>query len=145
MIYLPNSFLLKVINSVLLNHKLEGLSEKKNSGFIVGKIVNKTMNNKTFIYKIDIGKETLQSESTFNLNVNALVIVAITGTYLLPGRMISEYEIRNFGKMNARICTYEDLQMESFDIYQPLIIEENLDLGSDFFLTEVKANAWSWT
>ena len=140
MIFLPNDYLIDVINSCLSNAGLETLPYKASSGFVVGKVNKKDKLIKTYLYEVSLGKESVYSESTFDLKENSLVVVAKSGTYLLPGRMISEYKMRSY-LCNARICSNDDLQINSSDLYAPVVIDEDIEVGSDFFTTEAKVNA----
>ena len=59
-IYLPNEKLIDLINDILINHKLDTLAYRSNSGLYVGKIVDKKEHHKSFIYKVLYIKESLQ-------------------------------------------------------------------------------------
>lgn len=140
MVFLPNNYLIDVINSCLKNSGLETLPYKNSSGFVVGRILKKEKLIKTFMYEIDVKNEHVFAESTFELNEGSLVVVGLKNTYLLPGRMISEYKMRNYTP-NARVCTLDDLQIPANEPYAPIIIEDDIAVGSDFFMTEAKINA----
>ena len=137
-IFLPNIYLLNLINDYLhLNNIDVTLLEKENSGFIVGKILERKEQNKSYLYKIDIKKEILNIESTYELALNNLVVVATVGTYLYPGSKIQEYKNKEGLIIRGRICTYEDLQMNVNNAYLPLLMmEDELEIGQDFFMTE---------
>lgn len=140
-LFLPNHELIDLINSVLTNFGLESLSYKEQSGFLVGQIINKTPKMKCFIYEIDIGSKKIFTESSYDLKVNSKVIIALNDTYLLPARIIKEYCIKDKIFSGGRICNYEDVQMNSADIYEPLLVLDKIDNGKDFFSMEVKYDA----
>lgn len=140
-IYLPNSFLLNVINNVLPNINLE-LEEKENSGFIIGETTSKEEVNKMFRYEVSLGNKVIHTESSFDIPLNSLVVIALENTYLMPQRMIFGYKDKDGYQVNGRICTYEDLQMEVENAFLPILIyEDSLSIGQDFFLTEEKLDA----
>ena len=90
--------------------------------------------------EVDIKENTIYVESSFSLDVSSLVVIAKENTYLLPGRMISQYKLSNGKTSSGRICTFDDLQINTSDIYQPIIVEDGT-VGNDFFITEAKVNA----
>ena len=137
-IFLPNIYLLNLINDYLhLNNIDVTLLEKENSGFIVGKIIEMKEQNKSYLYRIDIKKEILNIESTYELPLNNLVCVATVGTYLYPGSKIKEYKNKDGLLIKGRICTFEDLQMNVNNAHLPLLMmEDELEIGQDFFMTE---------
>lgn len=140
-IYLPNEQLIDLINDILLNHQLDTLSYRNESGLVIGEIVDKKEHRKSFIYKVDIGGETKETESTFDIPVNSKLVYAKTGTYLMPGRMISDYMSQDKIALSGRIVTYEDLEMNIENPYYPIIFFEDAEVGSDFFLMEEKSDA----
>ena len=141
-IFLPNKYLLEIINNVLANAKKNiVLLEKPCSGFVVGKILEKEEGNRSYIYKVDINSDMINVESTYDIDIGLLVCIALENTYLLPARMIKKYETKNHKEIRGRICTYEDLQMEVQNAHLPLLMQEDeLDVGQDFFLMEEKNN-----
>lgn len=140
MIFLPNEYLVSIINSVLTNAEKDiHLLNKDNSGFVVGKILKKEEIDRSFLYEVDIKEEIINVESTFDIDTDLLVCIAKVNTYLLPGRMIQQYENKNHQIIKGRICTYDDLQMSVQNSYLPLLMQENeLEVGQDFFLMEEK-------
>lgn len=141
-IFLPNDQLIDLINDILINNKLDTLSYKENSGYIIGKIIDKKESNKAYVYDVDIKNKILKVESTFDIALDTLVVVAPSGTYLAPGRMIASYKNKEGINIEGRIVTYEDLQMEVENPYLPLMLWDNgLKIGEDFFLMEEKSDA----
>lgn len=141
-IFLPNEFLINVINSVLINAKKNvTLGCKEHSGFVVGKIIDKKESGRSFVYDVDIKDEVIKVESTFDIDLNLEVCVAKTDTYLLPARMIKQYETKDKDIIKGRICTYDDLQMPVENSFLPLLMQEDeLEVGQDFFLMEERDN-----
>ncbi|MCR4879893.1 MAG: hypothetical protein K5906_02935 [Bacilli bacterium] len=141
-LYLPNNQLIDLINDVLINHHLDTLAYKKESGLVIGRIKNKKEHRKAYIYEIDIKDNIIQTESTFDLPLNTKVVVAKSNTYLMPGRMINDYDTQDKIHLSGRIVTYEDLEMNIENPYYPiLLLEEDMDIGVDFFYTEEKLDA----
>lgn len=141
-IYLPNEQLIDLINDILINHELDKLAYKNHSGLYIAEILEKREHRKSFIYKVDIGSETLETESTFDLPINSKLVVAKSGTYIMPGRMINDYDTQDKIRLSGRIVTYEDLEMNIENPYYPILfLDEEIKVGSDFFLMEEKLDA----
>ena len=141
-IYLPNEKLIDLINDILINHSLDKLAYKVNSGLYVAQIKSKKPHRKSFIYEVSLGEETYQTESTFDLEVNTKLVFAKSGTYLMPGRMINDYDTQDKIHLSGRIVTYEDLEMNIENPYFPIIFyDQEIKVGSDFFLMEEKLDA----
>ena len=120
MIYLPSSSLIDVINSLLKNNDIEPLAYKSHSGYVIGQIIE---NEKTL--KVDIKDEICVLPIKTNLKVGNKVVIALIGTYLNNGRIVKDY---------PHLCSYRDLGiMDNEDI---LIIEEETNIGLDFFMME---------
>lgn len=141
-IFLPNSFLIKIINDYLTQNNIDiVLEEKEESGFVVGKILSHEEKNKSYLYQVDTKEEIVNIESSYPIDDNLLVCVAKVDTYLLPNRKINEYKTKDGIVIRGRICTYDDLQIEVSNSYLPLIMQEDeLEIGSDFFVTEEKGH-----
>ena len=141
-IYLPNEYLISIINSIFENAGiLIHLNAKEESGFVVGKVLEKNEYEHSFLYKVDIKSEIINVESTYDIEPNLFVCIAKKDTYLLPGRMIQQYENKHHDIIKGRICTYDDLQMEVSNSHLPLLMQEDeLEIGQDFFLMEEKNN-----
>ncbi len=141
-IYLPNEQLIDLINDILKNHELDSLAYKSHSGFVIGRIIAKKAHRKSFIYDVDIKDEKLTTESTFDLPLNTKLVVAKSNAYLMPGRMIKDYDTQDKIHLSGRIVTYEDLEMNIENPYYPiLLMEEDMNVGDDFFYTEEKVDA----
>ena len=134
-LFLPNDEIVDLINDVLNSEGLENLDYINESGFVVGKIIDKQTLPKSFLYKVDIGRE-ICSESTFDLDKDDVVIVALNETYLVPGRMIKEYQIAPGINSGGRICSNTDLNIAPEDQLFPVVIEEKVEIGQDFFKVE---------
>ena len=141
-IYLPNEQLIDLINDILINHKLDKLAYKSHSGLYVAEIIDKKEHRKSFIYKVDIKEETYDTESTFDIPLHSKLVFIKSGTYLMPGRMINDYDTQDKIHLSGRIATYEDLEMNVENPYYPIIFfDEETKVGSDFFLMEEKLDA----
>ena len=141
-IYLPNDKLIDLINDILKNHKLDILAYRKNSGLYVGEILTKKEHRNSFIYEVSLGKCKYVTESTFDLKVGSKLVFAVSGTYLMPGRMINDYVTQDKISLSGRIVTYEDLEMNIENPFYPIIFfDEEVEVGSDFFLMEEKTDA----
>lgn len=141
-IYLPNDQLIDLINDILINHKLDKLAYREHSGLYVGEIVSKKEHRKSFIYKVDTKDSIYETESTFDLPVGSKLVFAKSGTYLMPGRMINDYDTQDKIHLSGRIVTYEDLEMNIENPYYPILfLDEEINVGSDFFLMEEKTDA----
>lgn len=67
---------------------------------------------------------------------------AVSGTYIMPGRMINDYISQDKISLSGRIVTYEDLEMNIENPFYPiLLLDEDMKVGSDFFLMEEKNDA----
>ena len=141
-IYLPAHQLIDLINDILINHKLDKLSYRDHSGLYVGEIKEKKEHRKSFIYRVDIKEGIYETESTFDLPLHSKLVFAKSGTYLMPGRMIKDYDTQDKIHLSGRIVTYEDLEMNIENPYYPiLLLDESVEVGSDFFLMEEKTDA----
>ena len=134
-VFLPNDEIIDLINDVLSEEGLDKIDYINESGFYLGKIVDKQALKKSFLYRIDIGHE-LYAESTFDLDKDDVIVLAVNETYLLPGRMIKEYEIAPGIKSGGRICSNLDLNIPPEDQLFPIVVEEKVEIGQDFFKVE---------
>ena len=141
-IFLPNDKLIDVINSILDNASLPTLEYKNKSGFTIGQVDSvEVLENKMFLYKINIGTEFIYSESSYVLEKNHKVVVALNGTYILPAKMITSYNIKENITSGGRICNFEDLQINMPKQNMPVLVDEDLNVGRDFFMMEEKVYA----
>ncbi|MCR5185134.1 MAG: hypothetical protein K6C32_03540 [Bacilli bacterium] len=134
-IYLPNHFLIELINSILINEGLEPLMEKENSGFIIGEIKEKTPYLHGYYYAIDIKDKIVHSYSNEELDIKTKVVVIQEGTSLDEKRYFLNYELEG-QLIDAYIVNEKDLSISEND--KIITIDNNRDTGEDFFWTEVK-------
>lgn len=134
-IYLPSKILIDLINSILINAKLEPLMYKDKSGFTIGKIVEKTPYLQGFCYKIDIKNKIVTAFSKEEISLNKKVVVALEGVSLDEKRYFINYDLD--GKfIDSYLVNENDLLISEEN--KVIIIDEDKNIGSDFFWMEEK-------
>ena len=134
-IFLPNDEIIDLLNDILINAGLETLEYFNHSGFVVGEVMNKSELKKSYLYEIDVNK-TINVESTFDLKKGDKVVIALNGTYLMPGMMVNSFEISGGVKSDGRICSNQDLLVSPLEDFFPVIVEKTSENGEDFFKVE---------
>ena len=134
-IYLPSKILIDVINSILINAGLETLAYKKTSGFIIGKIIAKTPYLTGFLYEIDLKNEVVHAYTDEEIGVNKKVVVIQEGTSLDEKCYFLNYDLEG-QKIDSYLISEKDLLISELD--KAIIIEQQADIGSDFFYLEEK-------
>lgn len=134
-IFLPNDEIIDLVNDLLANAGLDEVDYFDHSGFLIGEIKNKTELKKSYLYEIDINK-TINVESTFDVQVGEKVVIAINGTYLMPGMMVSPFEITSGVTSDGRICSNQDLLVPPLEEFFPVIVDQTNINGEDFFKVE---------
>ena len=134
-VYLPNDEIVDLVNDILTNAGLEQIGYYDHSGFVVGKITKKSELKKSYLYEIDANKK-LNIESTFDLKEGEKVVVALNGTYLMPGMMVCPFEIKSGVTSDGRICSNQDLNIAPLDEFFAVIVDEDAVVGEDFFKVE---------
>ena len=134
-LYLPNDQIVDIINDVLSNAGLSGIDYVDKSGYVVGEIKDKKALKKSFLYKVMADRE-LNVESTFDLNIGKKIVVATNGTYLMPGMMVNSFVIEGDISSDGRICSNQDLNIEPYDEFFPVIVDDEAINGEDFFKVE---------
>ena len=134
-IYLPSRVLIDVVNSILINAKLEPLSYKDKSGFIIGKITAKTPYLKGFYYEIDVKDHVVHSYSEDDIGLDKKVVIIEEGTRLDEKRYFLKYELNGL-KVDAYLVNEKDLSISENN--KTIIIEDDSEIGSDFFYLEEK-------
>lgn len=134
-IYLPSKILIDVINSILINACLEPLAYKANSGFIIGKIAAKTPYLNGFCYNIDLNSHHAYAYSKEEIDVNSKVVVIEEGTSIDEKTYFLNYELEG-QKINCYLVNEKDLSISDKD--KIIIIDNDKDIGSDFFQLEEK-------
>ncbi|MBO4286290.1 MAG: hypothetical protein J5880_03030 [Bacilli bacterium] len=134
-IFLPNDEIIDLLNDILINAGLNPLDYFDHSGFVVGEVMNKRELKKSYLYEIDINRQ-INVESTFDLKVGDKVVIALNGTYLMPGMMVNAFEIEKGVNSDGRICSNQDLLVPPNEDFFPVIVENDTDNGEDFFKVE---------
>ena len=132
MIYLPTHSLIDVINSILANAKLPSLTYKEKSGYVVGEVneIFEVAGGSLIVVNLKDGNCSCFAKEVGELKSSDKVVVALAGSNLPNGDIVKERS-GDFGFTDAHICSYFDLGInESNEI---LIIDEDSELGSDFF------------
>ena len=134
-IFLPNDEIIDLLNDILVNAGLSEMDYFDHSGFVVGEIKNKKELKKSYLYEIDINKN-INVESTFDIKVGEKVVIALNGTYLMPGMMVSPFEIADGVTSEGRICSNQDLLVPPMEEFFPVIVDSSSINGEDFFKVE---------
>lgn len=134
-IFLPNDEIVDLLNDLLNNAGLEEIDYYDHSGFVVGEVKERKELKKSYLYEIDIDK-TINVESTFKIEKGEKVVIALNGTYLMPGMMVSPFEISGGVSSDGRICSNQDLLVEPLDQFFPVIVDSSNINGEDFFKVE---------
>lgn len=116
-IFLPPNELIDVLNT-LLGDKYK-LDHAKDSGFTVGKVLEKKDNS----YLVNIGSENVCIEDNHYIENGSLIVIAKENNYLNDGSFY----------FNKHICLNKDLGIEE-DQDEVIIIVEDMIPGSDLFL-----------
>lgn len=138
-IYLPNDEIIDLLNDILLNAGEQKLDYVDRSGFVIGEIKNKKPLHKSFLYTIETNKN-INVESTFDLAIGEKVVVALNGTYLMPGMMVSPFEIDKNIISDGRICSNQDLNVQPLNEFFAIIADGDTTNGEDFFKVERRDN-----
>lgn len=136
MIHFPSPQLIEVINTILINAKVEPLEILKESGYYVGQIKSiKPIDSEKNLVSIELKDECLNGVTKYqNLKISDKVVVAKVGTHLNNGDIVKESENGNI-VVNAHICTNSELGIDNND--EIFIVDEDIENGKDFFTTEV--------
>ena len=132
-IYLPSRILIDVINSILINAGLETLAYKKESGFIIGKITAKSPYLNGFYYEIDLKTHVAHAFSNEDINVNKKVVVIEEGVSIDEKKYFLNYELEG-QIIDCYLVNENDLSIS--DSNKVIIIDEDKDIGTDFFYLE---------
>ncbi len=134
-IYLPSKSFIGMINSILINAKLEPLAVKEKSGFIIGKITAKTPYFKGFYYEIDIKDKIVHAFSDEEIEVDKHVVIIQEGTNLDEKRYFLNYDLNGL-VVDAYLVNEKDLLISESN--KTIIIDKESKIGSDFFYLEEK-------
>ena len=128
LIYLPSPTLVEVINSILINAKLEPLAIKQESGYVIAEVKEiKDLDDNKKLASLNIGKEIVQAYiKNKGLMIKQKVVVAKANTRLNNGALVKE----------GHICTEKELSVSELD--EILILDDDEEVGKDFFMMEEK-------
>ena len=121
-IFLPSPILIRVINTILKNSGVKELDEIKESGYVIGKVIDANESS----LKVDIQKEIVEVPSNQEIKVNDCIVIAKVGTMLNTGEVVK----------SPHVCNEKELQISDSD--KPLVFKEEASVGMDFFMEEKK-------
>ncbi|MBP5694733.1 MAG: hypothetical protein J6X03_04775 [Bacilli bacterium] len=137
--YIPliNKKIHEVINTILLNAKLEPLEFLKHSGYVVARIneIEEHPTNKELkVCKLNVGDETLQVVSgAENIRENLLCVCALPYTFLPKRRQVIPTTIEGVDSFGL-ICSAKDLQIKgAAEENKVLELDETYSVGIDFW------------
>lgn len=133
----PNKIFIDVLNTILTQHSLPTLESKKNSGFIIGRIVSCIEHEESshlHILKVDIGEQVLDIVcGAANVAVGEIVVVATIGTYMFDGTMIEKGNLLGVDSYGM-CCSERELNLtDDKERRGLLLLDESYKIGSDFF------------
>ena len=137
LIYLPSPALIGVINTILMNNKVEELAPMVESGYVIGEVKNiqQIDAEKTLIF-VDIGKDLAKAIVKNNaLKEHDKVVVATLGTRLNNGETIKASSLGE-NTINAHLCSEKELQISEEN--KVLVLDKEEEIGKDFFTTEAR-------
>ncbi|MEG0034011.1 MAG: DUF4479 domain-containing protein [Bacilli bacterium] len=137
LIPLPANQFIDVINSVLIQNKLEPLAYKEESGFKIGKIISCKAHEESdhlHILKVDVGNEVLDIVcGASNVSLGAVVVVATVGTVTFDGTEIKSGKL--LGVTSSGMCCSErELNLTKEQEKRGLLLlDDTYQIGADFF------------
>ena len=134
-LYHPENIFIDIINSMLTNAGFDTLSYVSNSGFAIGEVKECFQLEKGFMAIINIGDSMVSGLSKDEIAIGSKIVVAKVGTTLRNGKLVKE-KIGNFGIADCYICSGKDVFYDETETV--LILDEDIENGTDFFKTEVK-------
>ena len=141
-IILPPDTLIDYINDKCASFNIEKLDYVKETGFKVGKILEveeHPESKKLHLLKVDIGSEVIDIIcGAFNVKENMKVVVATIGTVMMDGTVIKKGEL--LGEVSyGMCCSPKELGLKiEYPAHHLLEIEEEIELGQDFFSLQAK-------
>lgn len=134
-LYHPENVFIDIVNSILKNAGCDTLSYVLHSGFIVGEVKECFQLDKGYMAVISIGESMVSGLTKTELDINDKVVIAKVGTTLRNGKIVKEM-IGEFGIADCFICSGKDVFYDESE--KPLILDNDVEVGIDFFKTEVK-------
>ena len=141
-IILPPDSLIDFINDKCSSFNIEKLDYVKETGFKVGKILEveeHPESKKLHLLKVDVGSEVLDIVcGAVNVKENMKVVVATIGTVMMDGTVIKKGEL--LGEVSyGMCCSPRELGLKiEYPAHHLLEIEEDIQIGQDFFSLQSK-------
>ena len=137
-IFVPDSKLLEVVNSLLEREGLTPLSEVKDSGYKVAKVLSTEehpLDEKALILKLQCGDKTYETVSNLKgIEEGSMVVVALDGTILYDGSMYHKAIIKNISN-DVKVLSPVELRLEGSEKDAFLLDEDpSFKDGEDFFV-----------
>lgn len=135
LIVLPPNALIDAINSLLLKEGLTKLTHVERSNFVIGEVVSSEKLIGKYLIKVNIGESVINTINKENIETGSKVVVAISGATLFDNSRI-DVSLIDGVKIEGKLCSKKDLNTEDSD--DLLIIDDDSNIGTDFFMQEVK-------
>lgn len=140
LIVLPIKEMIDIINNILENAGVETLSYKEESGFKIGHVLTceeHPDSDHMHVLTVDIKDEVLDIVcGAPNVKAGQKVVVATLGTTMFDGKKIVPSELRGI-KSNGMLCSPRELHLEGApQVRGILVLDENAEIGEDFFKLE---------
>ncbi len=137
-IFVPDSKLLEVVNSLLEREGLTPLPEVKDSGYRVAKVLSTEehpLDEKALILKLQCGDKTYETVSSLKgIKEGSMVVVALDGTILYDGNMYHAAVIKNINN-DVKVLSPVELRLEGSEKDAFLLDEDpSFKDGEDFFV-----------
>ena len=137
-IFVPDSKLLEVVNSLLEREGLAPLPEVKDSGYRVAKVLSTEehpLDEKALILKLQCGDKTYETVSSLkDIKEGSMVVVALDGTILYDGNMYHRAVIKNINN-DVKVLSPVELRLEGSEKDAFLLDEDpSFKDGEDFFV-----------
>ena len=137
-IFVPDSKLLEVVNSLLEREGLAPLPEVKDSGYRVAKVLSTEehpLDEKALILKLQCGDKIYETVSSLKgIKEGSMVVVALDGTILYDGNMYHAAVIKNINN-DVKVLSPVELRLEGSEKDAFLLDEDpSFKDGEDFFV-----------
>ena len=137
-IFVPDSKLLEVVNSLLEREGLVPLPEVKDSGYRVAKVLSTEehpLDEKALILKLQCGDKIYETVSSLKgIKEGSMVVVALDGTILYDGNMYHAALIKNINN-DVKVLSPVELRLEGSEKDAFLLDEDpSFKDGEDFFV-----------
>jgi tRNA-binding protein len=137
-IFVPDSKLLEVVNSLLEREGLAPLPEVKDSGYRVAKVLSTEehpLDEKALILKLQCGDKTYETVSSLKgIKEGSMVVVALDGTILYDGSVYHSAVIKNINN-DVKVLSPIELKFEGSEKEAFLLDDDpSFKEGEDFFV-----------